>query len=129
MIWPFRKKPQPPRVIDRRENGLCWEPGDLAECVDDDWEDGSDGDPSVGDILRVRKIEDDVNHRNIRCIWLWFEGRDVAYNTQAFRKIVLTHDDAEVEEGIISKIKRAAKQGAETFAALTPDSASVREFA
>lgn len=111
-MWPFRKKPKPPVVVDRRENGNGWREGDLAECIADNWIEGTGDDPKTGEIYRVSAIQDAVNHRNIRCIFLWFEGMRDGYNTQDFRKIVLTHDANEVEEGIIAKIKRAAKQGA-----------------
>ncbi len=113
-MWPFRKKPAPVAIIDRRENGLGWKPGDLAECIVDGWNDPTPHAPKLGDILRVARIGDSVNHRNIRCIWLYFEGgNNCGYNTQGFRKIVVSHDANEIEEGIIAKIKRAAKQGAD----------------
>jgi hypothetical protein len=111
MIWPFRRK-KPRVVIDRREGGWQWKAGMLARCVSDSWRDPGPA-PEIGDVVRVTKVEDLVNHRNVRAFFLWFEGYpDIGYGSTAFRPLNIVNSGEEIETGLIAKIKRSAKRGA-----------------
>ena len=55
-MWPFRKKPQPPR--DLRFDNEGWQVGDIAECVIDGWHLYWPGSPRKGERRRVREVKE-----------------------------------------------------------------------
>ena len=103
MIWPFRRPASP---IDRRNTREDWKPGDLAECIRDNWIEPSGNDPKVGDIFRVRRVNDATNHLNVRAIFLFFDGRTgrTGYSSTAFRKVRHTYEPA--DRSFIEKLKK-----------------------
>lgn len=101
MIWPFNRK----RKVNDQRVPNDFRPGDKVECIVDRWQEPADGDPALGDILTVSAVTDQVNHRSVRCYWLWFNSTpSLGYNSQAFRKIVEADDAV-----LVQRIKSARK--------------------
>ncbi|SKB32183.1 hypothetical protein [Sphingopyxis flava] len=107
------QRPRPPR--DMRKMNEDWKAGDLAMCVVPFFFPGSAFDPRLGEILRVSEVtEGPVALVNAVAYGLRFHGKPAnhAWVCTAFIKIRPEATADEVEEGIIAKIKRAARKGA-----------------
>lgn len=106
MFWPFRRK-RP--VVDIRAGGWQWRPGMLAVCLTN----STIYQFKRGDVHRVAKVTDGINHEGIRAFWLWFDDRPgEGWASHAFRPAEHEQSGDEIEAGLIAKIKRSAKRGA-----------------
>lgn len=91
-----------------------WRPGDLAQCIADDWIIPTGEDPKIGDILRVTKVLDLTgdypNAGRVRFYALRFEGKrwQGGWETAAFRKLRPVLEPA--EEEFTNLIKRPVRQ-------------------
>lgn len=92
MIWPFRKR----RAVHVGPTSVDWAAGDMAECIaSKPWRNADGTEPKRGDRLMVA----DVLYGGdgpFACFCLRFVGRtDCAFDSRAFRKIVLTDTGAD----------------------------------
>ena len=94
MIWPFRRKRKPVHV---GPTSVDWKPGDMAECISDNWRYKDNPNPIVGGRFMVVdvKLLTDVSV-GVSCICLTLIGyTQRGYDSSAFRKIVLTDTGAD----------------------------------
>ncbi|SKB26969.1 hypothetical protein [Sphingopyxis flava] len=108
-----RTAPPPPR--DMRNMNEDWKAGDLARCVAHYFVPGTPEDPHFGDILRVSEVyQGSILGRHALAYGLRFHGKSSPHGwiCTAFIKIKPETTADEVEDGIIAKIKRAARKGA-----------------
>jgi hypothetical protein len=76
-MWPFNRKPETaPPLIDKRGWNEDWQVGDIAECINDNWDFASPQDPKVGDVLTVSGLRgDEKTKKGVVISALKFEGK------------------------------------------------------
>lgn len=100
MIWPFKRKEDPP-VQDRR-SANDWKCGDLAVCVASRWHPDVQSQvsmiPVAGEVYRVCEVYEAINQQHILAYWLCIEGfGKIGFESSAFRKAVQDRDACEEE--------------------------------
>lgn len=107
MIWPFRRKPAPPAHLG--PTTVDWVPGDIAECIDDDWfimgtaEPPSFKHPVLGTKAMVLDVESKPHG-----FYLGLLGFPELWNAAQFRKVVLTENGADRVVGVNRPVKADA---------------------
>lgn len=107
ITWPFRRKPAPPAHLG--PTSVDWVPGDVAECVDDDWcsdlsgDDPTDRHPVIGTRAMVIGIFPAGSQ-----FYLVLAGFPNAWNAEEFRKVVLPETGADRVVGVDRPVWRGA---------------------
>lgn len=84
----FSRKPKPP--VDRRGWSEDWKVGDVAVCVNANWDWTHEADPKVGDVLRVSSLwEGPTPDKAVVGSGLRFVGKpqNIAWESKSFQKI------------------------------------------
>lgn len=94
------RKPAKPAPRDCRNMNEDWKPGDLAECIADNWCLSNPHSPKVGDVLRVSRVQEGLGVANRALIYgLGFEGKpaNAHWETTCFRKLRPVQEPAEAK--------------------------------